>query len=67
MSDKLKRARAIIANQLGEWADELFAPDMKLTFIARHPTNSERELVISDDDMKAVAEVAIRSSKREAR
>jgi hypothetical protein len=64
---KLENVRRVVADQLGQWADDLFAPGMKLTFIARHPTNVECEIVISDDDMAAVAAVAERSGKRPAR
>ena len=38
---------------------------MKLTFIARDPKNPEADFLISEDDLSEVAELLIRSSKRE--
>ena len=38
---------------------------MKLTFIARDPTNPEADFLLSEDDLSEVAEVLIRSSARE--
>ena len=38
---------------------------MKLTFIARDPGNPEADFLLSEDDLSEVAELLIRSSKRE--
>lgn len=31
--------------------ERLFTPDMKLTFVARHPTATERHVIVTNDDV----------------
>ena len=46
---------------------EVFKRDtiLKLTFIARDPANPEADFLMSEDDLSEVAELLIRSSRRE--
>lgn len=65
MSEKLDRAMRIVSRHLDNIEREVFKPGMKLTFIARDPTNPEADFLLSEDDLSEVAELLIRSSKRE--
>lgn len=65
MSDKLQRAMQIVSGHLDRINREVFKPGMRLTFIARDPTNPEADFLLSDDELSEVAELLIRSSKRE--
>lgn len=38
-------------------AEKFFTPDMKLTFIARHPTEVERYMIITADDLAGLIDV----------
>jgi hypothetical protein len=57
----------IVSEHLDAIRREVFKPDagMKLTFIARDPSNSEADFLISEDDLSEVAELLIRSAARE--
>ena len=67
MSPKMQRAMQIVSGHLDAIQREVFKADapMKLTFIARDPTNPEADFLPSEDDLSEVAEVLIRSSARE--
>ena len=56
MSEKLDYARAEIENLLAQ-AEKVFIKEqgMKLTFIARHPTIQERYMIITSDEVPALA------------
>lgn len=66
MSPKLDAAMRIVSRHLDAIERECFKPGMKLTFIARDPTNPEADFLMSEDDLSEVAELLIRSSKRES-
>lgn len=67
MSPKMEGAMRIVSRHLDAIQREVFKPDagMKLTFIARDPSNPEADFLMSEDDLSEVAEVLIRSSRRE--
>lgn len=67
MSAKMDAAMHIVSRHLDAIQREVFKPDagMKLTFIARDPTNPEADFLLSEDDLAEVAELLVRSSKRE--
>lgn len=69
MSEKLQGAMNIIARHLDAIRREVFAADarerIKLTFIARDPTDPEADMFLSDDAIDEVAELLIRSSARD--
>lgn len=67
MTPKMQRAMQIVGAHLDAIQREVFKADagMKLTFIARDPSNPEADFLMSEDDLAEVAEVLIRSSKRE--
>lgn len=67
MSEKLQLAMQRVSRHLDAIQREVFKQDagMLLTFIARDPTNPEADFLISEDDLSEVAELLIRSSKRE--
>ena len=48
--------RVHIANALDKLS-KLFTPDMKLTFVARHPTAAERHVIVTEDDMQGLAQL----------
>lgn len=52
--NQLEEVRRIIHRHLEEIEVE-FAEEMKLTFIARHPTNPECWIVLTNDDLKSLA------------
>ncbi len=62
--DKLASAHLTIADALGDLA-KLFQPGMRLTFIARHPDHAERHVIVTDDDMKGLAELLAREAAKE--
>lgn len=64
---KLELTRDTIADALEDLRTDLFSPEMRLTLIARHPTNPECEIVVSSDDLVAVRATIDRSLKREPR
>lgn len=68
MTPKMQRAMQIVSGHLDAIQREVFNADagMKLTFIARDPNNPEGDFLMSEDDLDQVAEVLIRSSKRES-
>jgi hypothetical protein len=47
---KLQAVREAVVLALDQVHRENFAPEMQLTFVARHPTNKDCYVVISDDD-----------------
>ena len=60
--------RQRIADVLAARLGPLFTPDMRLTFLARHPTNPECCVVVSSDaDLPAAAETLLRLAGREAK
>jgi len=67
MTPKMQRAMQIVSGHLDAIQREVFKADagMKLTFIARDPSNPEADFLMSEDDLDQVAEVLIRSSRRE--
>lgn len=67
MSEKLQSAMRIVSRHLDQIKREVFKPGagMKLTFIARDPSNPEADFLVSEDDLSEVAELLIRSSQRE--
>jgi hypothetical protein len=65
MSEKLERAMLTVFGYMYRIEREVFKPGMKMTFIARDPTNPEADFLLSEDDLSEVAELLIRSSKRE--
>lgn len=65
MSTKLDNAARIVSGYMDRIAREVFKPGMLLTFIARDPTNPEADFLLSSDELSEVAELLIRSSKRE--
>lgn len=67
MTPKMQRAMQIVSEHLDAIQREVFkaGAGMKLTFIARDPTNPEADFLLSEDDLAEVAEVLIRSSQRE--
>lgn len=67
MTPKMQRAVQIVSQHLDAIQREVFAPGagMRLTFIARDPTNPEADFLLSEDDLHEVAELLIRSSRRE--
>ncbi len=67
MSPKMESAMRIVSRHLEEIEREVFKPDagMKLTFIARDPSNPEADFLMSEDDLSEVAELLIRSSQRD--
>lgn len=67
MSPKLQNAMRTVSAHLDALQREVFKADagMKLTFIARDPANPEADFLLSEDDLAEVAELLIRSSKRE--
>jgi hypothetical protein len=68
MSPKMEMAMRIVSGHLDAIQREVFKADacMKLTFIARDPTNPEADFLMSEDDLPEVAELLIRSSQRES-
>lgn len=42
-----------------EWLRPPFTEDMKFTFVARHPSNPECHIVVTDDDIEAVRRVLL--------
>jgi hypothetical protein len=60
-------AMQIVSRHLDAIQREVFVKDagMRLTFIARDPSNPEADFLMSEDDLSEVAEVLIRSSRRE--
>lgn len=67
MSPKMEGAMRIVSRHLDAIQREVFKADagMKLTFIARDPSNPEADFLMSEDDLAEVAELLIRSSQRE--
>lgn len=67
MTPKMQSAMCIVSRHLDAIQREVFKADagMKLTFIARDPNDPEADFLLSEDDLDQVAEVLIRSSKRE--
>ncbi len=67
MSPKMEGAMRIVSKHLDAIQREVFKPGagMKLTFIARDPSNPEADFLMSEDDLDEVAELLIRSSQRE--
>jgi hypothetical protein len=67
MSPKMEGAMRIVSKHLDAIQREVFKPNarMKLTFIARDPNNPEADFLVSEDDLFEVADVLIRSSRRE--
>jgi hypothetical protein len=63
----MEGAMRIVSKHLDAIQREVFKPDagMKLTFIARDPSNPEADFLLSEDDLSEVAELLIRSSQRE--
>lgn len=66
MSPKLDAAMRIVSRHLDAIERDVFKPGMKLTFIARDPTNPEADFLMSEDDLSEVAELLIRRSKRDS-
>lgn len=65
MSPKMQKAMEIVSRHLDAIEREVFVPGMKLTFIARDPSNPEADFLMTEDDLVEVAELLVRSSKRE--
>ncbi len=64
MSARLDNVHIEVADALAELS-RLFTPGMRLTFIARHPDHDERHVIVTDDDVKALAEMLKRKVKSE--
>lgn len=63
----MESVRQDCAEALEALQTKTFRPEMMLTLIVRHPTNTEAELVVSsDEDLDAVQEVLKRSMRRRA-
>lgn len=62
--EEYERIRVAIGTHLARISVEVFRPEMKLTLVARHPTNPECHVTVTDDDdLDAVARLlASRSS-----
>jgi hypothetical protein len=60
-------AMRIVSGHLDAIQREVFkaGAGMKLTFIARDPSNPEADFLMSEDDLSEVAEVLMRSARRE--
>jgi hypothetical protein len=54
--DKIQRAHAVVSEKLIEIRDECFIPEMKLTLIARHPDLPDGYMVVTDDELGAIAD-----------
>lgn len=67
MTDKLIRAMQVVAGHLDSIEREVFkrGSGMRLTFIARDPTNPESDMLVSEDDLDQIAALIERSKKRE--
>lgn len=67
MSPRMQGAMRIVSKHLDAIQREVFKPGsgMKLTFIARDPSDPEADFLMSEDDLSEVAELLIRSSARE--
>lgn len=67
MSHKMENAMRIVSAHLNAIQRDVFKSDagMKLTFIARDPGDPEADFLLTEDDLDQVAELLIRSSKRE--
>jgi hypothetical protein len=48
--------RARVAHALDKLSN-LFTPGMKLTFVARHPTAPGRHVIVTEDDVPALADL----------
>jgi len=46
-----------VRSALADLHDQCFTRDMKVTLVARHPTEAEQHLVCGDDDLVAVAKL----------
>jgi hypothetical protein len=44
-----------------------FVPDVKLTFVARLPSNDEADVVVTEDDLREAAKALVRCAEREAK
>jgi hypothetical protein len=44
---------------------KFFKPEMKLTFIARHPTAVERHVIVTNDDVTGLAQLLAAEAERE--
>lgn len=65
MNADLEIHRWQIGSALAELS-KLFKPDMKLTFIARHPTHKERYVIVTEDDLAGLASLLAAESAKEA-
>lgn len=63
---KIDTAMRIVSAHLDKISREVFKPGAKLTFIARYPGEPECDFFLSEDDIPEVAELLIRTSKRDA-
>jgi hypothetical protein len=64
-ADRLVHIHLAVADALGELA-KLFKPDMRLTFVARHPDHAERHVIVSDDNTQGLADLFARKAREEA-
>lgn len=65
LADRLSVIHVRAAAALAGLTD-LFTPDMKLTFIARHPDKPEAFVVLTEDDLRAIAATLVRQADKEA-
>ena len=67
MTPKMESAMRIVSRHLSAIEREVFKANagMKMTFIARDPANPEADFLLSEDELAEVAEVLIRSSRRD--
>lgn len=61
---KLDNVHLEASNALGELA-RLFVPEMKLTFVARHPTSAECHVVVTNDDLTELAKLIAKKAVTE--
>lgn len=70
MSKKLDDATAAIGRRLDQIRAEVFKPEfrggMRLTFIARDPTNPESDIFVSEDELEDVIDLLRRTVERSA-
>jgi hypothetical protein len=64
LDPRVARMRAEVERHLMEIAD-LFVTGTKLTFIARHPLDTERDVLISNDSIEEIVRGVQRAGQRE--
>lgn len=60
-----ERLNAMLGNVLARYVEPIFKAGTKLTIIARTPGNSDADVLVTSDDLDAIAELVERSKARE--